>query len=146
MWARPKERDRHGNPMVRYCGPRFSIPLCALLFGAVGFVELINPVNHRYSENLFILAYTPLSVAVITIFLSIYFWTYRVTMKGDVIEREMWPLLSKSYELKDLLSIEDNRPRNAILIFSNGRQIKLNGLLSGLANFVDNVQSLPNTH
>ncbi|MHB8405524.1 MAG: hypothetical protein ACYDCJ_08895 [Gammaproteobacteria bacterium] len=141
MWRRDNESDPDGNPIVRYCGPRFSLPLCALIAAAVGLMELNNPVNYRYSGNLLILAYTPLAIAVLIFVLSIYFWTFRLTLKADSIERYVWPLSQSRYALKDLVSIEDNRPARSVLTFSDGRRLAINALVSGQAQFIDCLKS-----
>jgi len=142
LWRRRQEMDQQGNPALRYFGPRFSMPIFALFVGTVGVMELLNPINYRYSGNLIILAYTPLAIAVLILVLSIYYWTYRMTLKADVIERVIWPLPFSRYALNDLVSIEDNRPGNSVLKFSDGRQLVINGMLSGQTQFLDRLKSL----
>ena len=149
-WAfllrRDSEIDKDGNPCVRYLGPRFGMPLIGLVAMVVGLVELNDPVNYRYSGNLLMLAYIPLSLSFLIFCSSVYFWNFKITLGEEDITSAFWPFQSKRYKLNNLTSLRENKvgknSSNYILQFSEGQHLNISGLLSGQSYFISTLKTI----
>ena len=126
---------------MRFFGPRFSIPIIGLFVLALGLYELNDPTNYRYSGNLLILAYMPIIIALAIFAVSVFYGTFRVSLRPDAIEKFGWPFRSQRFLLKDFMAIEE-RGQNVVLTFNDGRELKLSSLLSGRAYFVERLMAL----
>lgn len=136
VWRRDRERDAYGNPCLRYCGPRFGIPLVGLVFLAVGLYNLNDPFHQRHRENSAIeFGFALLGLAAATHFVS-----YRVSIRDGALERRAWPLKTVRYPMAELADIEVGE-NSAVLRFTDGRIFTVNPVLSGRVAFVDFVRS-----
>lgn len=142
MWRRAREIDDFGNPQLRYFGPRYSMPMIACITLAIGIYELNDPINYRYWGNLLILAYTPLALTVFIVIFAVYVSKYRIVLKRDTVEYiSTWPSQSGQFSLKTVTGFTKPQGRNgkryAVINFADGREFKINGLLSGQTYFYE---------
>jgi len=135
--TRKRESDPSGNPTLRYLAAPYITLACVACFLAVAIVQWLDPQNHRYSGNLLILSYTPATVGVLAIGLSIYFATFRATLRKTAIEIRRWPLGESRFNLADLERIEaPDAHNNTILRFSTGKKFVVYRSYSGHAHFL----------
>lgn len=141
LWRRPREADDWGNPCMRFHGLRYGLPLAAFFFLALGLYQANNPANYRAASDLLLFAYAPIAVSFALFAAGMSCATYRISLRIDALEKAGWPFAASSYPLADLKSIEE-RGHNVVLGFSDGRELKLSGLLSGREYFVARLVAL----
>ncbi|MGA8006835.1 MAG: hypothetical protein WCA17_12100 [Burkholderiales bacterium] len=140
-WRRPREVDDWGNPCMRFFGPRFATPIAGFFFLALGLYEANDAANYRDAGELLTYAYAPIAVAFALFAVNMSCATYRISLRIDAIEKAGWPFSASSYLLKDLESMQE-KGRDVVLGFSDGRELKLNGFLSGREYFVARLAAL----
>ncbi len=133
--------DGSRSPCMRYYGPRFAMPLTGLVFLFIGLIELRNPVDYRYPGNLLLLSYIPIAAATLAFVFSAFFWSYRVSIRGDVIEKVIWPIRTLHLPLKDFVTLKET-DKSVVIFFTNQRTLKLKALLSGRPHFIDHIKVL----
>lgn len=136
-WRRDRELDAQGNPCLRYCGPRFGVPLVGMFFLFVAASNLLDPFHVRHPENsviefLFVAA---------SLLASLFFIPYRVTFSGDSIARHAWPLPTLRFHIRDIEAIEEGE-YGFVLRLSDGRNFSPSPLLSGQNAFLARVRAL----
>lgn len=135
--TRKRESDPSGNPTLRYLAAPYITLACAACFLAVAIVQWLDPENHRYPGNLLLLCYTPATVGVLAIGLSVYFATFRATLRKTAIEVRSWPFGERRFSLADLERIEaPDAHNNTILRFRTGKKFVVYGNYSGHAHFL----------
>ena len=136
-WRRRQELDAYGNPCLRFCGPRYGIPLVGIFFLVTGLRNLSDPFHQKYPENSLI----EFGFAAFALITSIYFVVYRVSFTHDCLERHAWPLAPLRYSIDELESVEE-KGEAATLRFKGARQFKISPLLSGKKAFLARVRAL----
>jgi len=136
-WRRDCELDEHGNPCLRFLGPRFFMPLSSIIWLVVAAKNLSDPFHQKYPEN----SVVEFAFATLSLLGSVLFVPYRIVLTPDGIERRAWPLNPLRYPLSELAGIEERL--NSFTIFFRGeRRLKVNALLSGKKAFIDEVRRL----
>jgi hypothetical protein len=141
--TRPRETDSQGNPILRV-NPFLLIQtlLCGSFFLAVGVYQWFVPLNHRYSGNLLLLCYLPISIFVLTIAGAAIAARYRATLRADTIQVLRWPLGSREYKVAELLSV-DAVGLNTVLRFSGDLEYTIRPDMWGREYFIGRLPADP---
>ncbi|HEX5806607.1 MAG TPA: hypothetical protein VFY31_09770 [Macromonas sp.] len=137
MWRRAEEFDADGNICLRYFGPRYAVPLTVAFWVGVGLYQHDDPLYQRHPENFYVF----FVFAALSVLASIHFVLYRITLKGEIIERVQWPLKPRRYSIEDLRLI-GRKGRQTTLQFHGGETLKIQLLLSGQSRFIERMQHL----
>ncbi|WP_346837276.1 hypothetical protein [Microbulbifer sp. SAOS-129_SWC] len=135
-WRRERELDDFGKPCLRFCGPRFGIPLVGVFFLLAGLNNLGDPFYLRHPENFVVM----FGFSLFAFVGSVYFVFYRVSVRNGVVERHAWPLSVTRYSLQELESVDEHGD-NVSLRFTGGRAYKISPLLSGRSAFIKYVRA-----
>lgn len=126
---RKRESDKQDNPVMR----NWVMPV--IFLGGGGFFgwESVEPRLDPSSQpsDVFFTA----AVAVLSVFIGIYFLFFRITLLADRIEVR-YPFRTKQFLLRDMLPSSMNRYDCGILRFSGGRKVRVDPQYSGRARFI----------
>lgn len=136
-WRRDCELDEHGNPCLRYFGPRYFIPLSGIVWLVVAVKNLSDPFHQNYPEN----SVVEFGFATFSLLASVLFVPYHIALTRDWIERHAWPLSPLRYPLSELEAIEE-KANSFTICFRGGRRLKINLLLSGKKAFIEKLRRL----
>lgn len=136
-WRRRRETDASGNLCLRYFGPRYAIPLVGIAFLVEGIRHLDDPCYVENPENFFVI----FGFVLFSLLASVHIVLYRITLKHGTIEQNRWPLRPLVYSLDNLSFIEE-KGRQAVLHFGKQRKLKIQLLLSGQRDFLDQLQAI----
>lgn len=136
LWVRPKEVDKEGNIILRYIGAHYMSLVLSLVCLSFGVVEWFDQSNHLYVGNLILFSYIPIFLSIVMLCLTVYFWSFRITLRSDTIELHIFSLADIKYDLDELTSVLEEKGKY-VLIFKNNRKLIIYQNMSGRESFIE---------
>lgn len=141
FYSREKETDESGNPILKFIGCQIVMALLGLFVLGFGIYEWLDPFNHRYSGNIFMLSYIPIAISLFVFLFAGYCWRYRVTLANNNIEIQRWPFRALNYKIDEIQSLQQVN-RQTLLHFRNKDFLRVTPMLSGWKFFLQTIEQI----